>query len=284
MLGIITASASIAAAQDDNAPLKKDDVVKTVRFMKQTNSSDQEIAQVVSTTGVDFKPTAADEKELRKAGASDAVMAAVRGSYRGQVEPENNEKPATEEKDKPRQPVATPTPKPTPSPKQQTSTRPEPRPKKPDKDFKFRVGDEVLADTLISNDPRNATYRKAKIVGLDDANPIDKAYLVLIDGDYEPRRYLIRPYGSHWIKAFDQAAWDETLKKDFAFKVGDKVEVDTLMSSDPRNARYVPATIVELENQNPANKAYIVEIDGRPGRTRYIIRPYTKHWVRAPEP
>lgn len=272
----------MTVAQGDSGAVNKDGLKKTITFMKQAGSSDQEIADVVRRTGVDFKPTAADEKELREAGASDAVLAAVRGNYRGPTEPENNDKPVTEKKDEPQQPVATPTPGPTPSPEQKTSTRPEPRPRKPDKDFKFKVGDQVQADALMSSTPSNASYRKATIVGLDDANPADKAYLVLIDGDYEPKRYIIRPDTQHWIKAADKGDGQKQ-DKDFAFKVGDQVEVDTLKSSDPRSARYVPATIVELDNRNPADKAYIVQVDGQSGTARYIIRPYTKHWVRAPE-
>ena len=117
---------------------------------------------------------------------------------------------------------------------------------------------------------------------MDDANPADKAYLVQIDGEYEPRRYIIRPYTQHWIKAADKDA-SQKQDKDFPFKVGDQVEVDTLMSSDPRNARYRAATIVALDDANPADKAYMVQIEGDTQPRRYIIRPYTKHWVRAPE-
>jgi len=146
----------MAAAQDDSGAVNKDGLKKTITFMKKTGSSDREIAEVVRRTGVDFKPTAADEKELREAGASDAVMAAVRANYRGPAEPENNDKPVTDKKDERQQPVATPTPKPTPSPEQKTSTRTEPRPRKPDKDFKFKVGDEVQADALMSSTPSNA--------------------------------------------------------------------------------------------------------------------------------
>jgi hypothetical protein len=65
------------------------------------------------------------------------------------------------------------------------------------------------------------------------------------------------------------------------YKVGDRVEIDTLMSSDPRNATYKRGTIVEIDNKNPADKAYIVVLDSKPNyRMRYIIRDYTKHWIR----
>ena len=65
------------------------------------------------------------------------------------------------------------------------------------------------------------------------------------------------------------------------YKVGDRVEIDTLMSSDPRNATYKPGKIVEIDNANPADKAYIVVLDSKPSlKMRYIIRDYTKHWIR----
>src|SRR5713101_185469 len=74
----LLAGASVAVAQTDSGPLNKDGVLKTVTFMKQTGSSDQETAQIISRTGVDFQMTKGDEKELRQAGASDAVINAVR--------------------------------------------------------------------------------------------------------------------------------------------------------------------------------------------------------------
>lgn len=65
------------------------------------------------------------------------------------------------------------------------------------------------------------------------------------------------------------------------YKVGDRVEVDARMSSDPRNAKYVKATIVGIDDKNPADKAYLVQIDGQgTSAYRYIIRNYTKHWIR----
>jgi hypothetical protein len=65
------------------------------------------------------------------------------------------------------------------------------------------------------------------------------------------------------------------------YKVGDRVEIDTLMSSDPRSATYKPGKIVAIDDANPADKAYIVVLDSKPSlKMRYIIRDYTKHWIR----
>ena len=69
--------------------------------------------------------------------------------------------------------------------------------------------------------------------------------------------------------------------QDPKYKVGDRVEVDTRMSSDPRNATYKKGKIVEIDGANPADKAYIVVLDSNPNyKMRYIIRDYTKHWIR----
>jgi flagellar biosynthesis GTPase FlhF len=89
VFSVLTVSAIAGLAQTSDGALNKDGVKRTIAFMKQTNSSDQEIAGVISRTGVDFKPSAADERELRQAGASDAVINAVRGSYQGPAQPDN---------------------------------------------------------------------------------------------------------------------------------------------------------------------------------------------------
>jgi hypothetical protein len=85
VLAIVAATTSSGVAQTDNGPLNKDGVLKTITFMKQTGSSDHETAQIISRTGVDFQMTKGDENELRQAGASDAVINAVRGGYHGQL-------------------------------------------------------------------------------------------------------------------------------------------------------------------------------------------------------
>ncbi len=70
--------------------------------------------------------------------------------------------------------------------------------------------------------------------------------------------------------------------QDMNYKVGDRIEVDTIQSSDPKNAKYKKATIVEVDLKD---KCYIVDIDPLPNklpeRMRVMVRSYGPHWVRA---
>jgi hypothetical protein len=100
VFSVLAVSATVALAQTGDAALNKDGVKRTITFMKQTNSSDQEIAGVIARTGVDFQPSAADERELRQAGASDAVINAVRRSFQGPDQPDNQPQENTRPEDK----------------------------------------------------------------------------------------------------------------------------------------------------------------------------------------
>src|SRR5438309_2804108 len=71
--------AVVGQGQVVNDPLSKDRLVKLLRL---NDSSPQELVQIVTRKGVDFQPTADDEKQLRQAGASDDLIAAVRANYR----------------------------------------------------------------------------------------------------------------------------------------------------------------------------------------------------------
>jgi hypothetical protein len=89
---VVVAAASVAAkslpftatalvqGQAAGGALSKDRLIK---LLKLGDSSQQELAQAVARKGVDFQPTADDEKELRQAGASDELIAAVRANFRG---------------------------------------------------------------------------------------------------------------------------------------------------------------------------------------------------------
>jgi ribosomal protein L21E len=69
--------------------------------------------------------------------------------------------------------------------------------------------------------------------------------------------------------------------QDMKYKVGDRVEIDTMKSSDPRNAKYKTGTIVAIDDARPYDKAYIVTLDESPAQKfRYIVRDYTTHWIR----
>ena len=235
VFAILIAAGEATARAQDSAPLDKDGLLKTITFMKQTNSSDQEIAQVVSNTGVGFKPTKDDEKQLRQAGASDSVIAAVRGSYRGE---ETNDKPAatdnqpptaTEDKNeaKPRKVKPPKETKPAKTQKttdagMQTGTRDEtanqppqndeprerreqPKQQKQDKDIKFNVGDRVEVDTFMRGDyagsDQYARWRPGKIIGIENAQDRLGFYVVQVDEDGSEMRIRFRTRDVRWIRA-----------------------------------------------------------------------------------
>lgn len=66
--------------QPVGGPLSKDRLLK---LLKLNASSPQELVQIVARKGVDFQPSADDEKEFRQAGASDDLIAAVRANFKG---------------------------------------------------------------------------------------------------------------------------------------------------------------------------------------------------------
>lgn len=71
------------------------------------------------------------------------------------------------------------------------------------------------------------------------------------------------------------------IAQEMKYKVGDRVEIDTMKSSDPRNAKYKAGTIVAIDDARPYDKAYIITLDESPDQKfRYIVRDYTKHWIR----
>lgn len=73
-------TASAGYAQPQNPALSK---TRLMKLLLLGDSSPPELIQAVNQKGVDFKPTQQDENELRQAGASDDLIAAVRANYRG---------------------------------------------------------------------------------------------------------------------------------------------------------------------------------------------------------
>jgi hypothetical protein len=66
------------------------------------------------------------------------------------------------------------------------------------------------------------------------------------------------------------------------FKVGDRVEVDTIEATNPANARWKRGTITLVDTG--VSMAYTVEVDALPGQlpsTMHVpIRPYADGWLR----
>jgi hypothetical protein len=75
--------ASGMRAQPTQNPGNQLSKVRLMKLLLLNDSSQQELVQAVNQKGVDFTPTPQDEKELREAGASDDLIAAVRANYRG---------------------------------------------------------------------------------------------------------------------------------------------------------------------------------------------------------
>lgn len=73
----------------------------------------------------------------------------------------------------------------------------------------------------------------------------------------------------------------DAVQKQGLFKKGDRVEVDILMMSNPKNSTYKKATITEVDEPN---RSYVVTVDALPGKIpqqyRIGIRDYGTHWIR----
>jgi|SRR5215831_18374050 len=181
---------TFAAAQTDGGAMSKDGVIKTVRFMKQTNSSDAEIAEVISRAGVDFKPSAADEQELRQAGASDAVINAVRGSNQGPAQTDDAAKidnpPARNDK----------------APKTDAAKKQGDRPQnKNPNQVTFQVGDRVEVN-VTQMMPPNTKWYQATVVKVN-TNPLGDVLdydvkLDTTDGSEVIRDHI--PKRPNWIR------------------------------------------------------------------------------------
>jgi hypothetical protein len=85
--GAATASAQGAPASNANGgqadgggPLTKSGLLKMLLL---GDTSPQEMARIVARRGVNFQPTPADEREIHDAGATDALIVAVRSNFRG---------------------------------------------------------------------------------------------------------------------------------------------------------------------------------------------------------
>jgi hypothetical protein len=80
------------------------------------------------------------------------------------------------------------------------------------------------------------------------------------------------------LAVFSFAAKAQTPK----FKVGDRVEVDTNMSTTPAYASWKKGTVTQV--MTDTDKVYIVEIDPVPGKlpqtSRIPIRPYAEGWIK----
>ena len=219
VLAIVAAATSRGVAQD-KGPLNKDGVLKTVTFMKQTGSSDQETAQIISRTGVDFQMTKGDEKELRQAGASDAVINAVRGSYHGQPAKDNTPKENKPPKESAPPKKNTPS-KETDPPKQNEKQRA--KNDKPPKQPKQQPADAQTETPLEQPSERQRT----KIERPTKERTTTERQTTAIE---QPVERPAKPTAD---------------QKNLIFKEGDRVEVDTTQFMPP-NKKWYQATVIKV--------------------------------------
>lgn len=169
-------------------------------------------------------------------------------------------------------------------------------------EMKYKVGDHVEVDTIMSSTPANAKYREAIIVGIDDKNPADKAYLVQIPGyTTQTVRYMVKPYTQHWIRDVQGGGANATGPANgnpgngnpangaggggagLKYKVGDRVETDIIQALDPKNAQWRKGTVIKVDT-SVSSMAYIIQLDPAPGKlpmTQTVpIRPYAEGWLR----
>jgi hypothetical protein len=69
---------------------------------------------------------------------------------------------------------------------------------------------------------------------------------------------------------------------EMTYKVGDRIEIDTMMASNPASSVYKKGTITAVDVKD---NSYIVRVDPLPGRLPVIyrtpVRAYGAHWIRA---
>jgi len=167
-------------------------------------------------------------------------------------------------------------------------------------EIKYKVGDHIEVDTLMSSSPAGASYQKGTIVGIDDANPADKAYLVVLDSNPNYRmRYIIRNYTQHWIRdiqggdapakptggATGNTAANKTgpaNPQGAKYKESDRVEVDIVQANNPANAIWKKGTVIKVDTGTAM--AYTVRLDPLPAKlpeeVHIPIRPYAEGWLR----
>ena len=165
----------------------------------------------------------------------------------------------------------------------------------------FKVGDRVEADINMSSSPEYQNWREATIVEImmwqgmvsgiriktDDGRDITTSARHLRKLSEAEKKIVEKNQTNTPHKTRNNPSENEEgdEQEQAEFKVGDRVEVDSIMASDPKDSRWKKATVkaVDLENRR-----YVVMLDDfnemsvliRPGKV--WIRPL-KDGSRAPE-
>lgn len=152
----------------------------------------------------------------------------------------------------------------------------------------FKVGDRVEADVNMSSSPENAKWEKATIVEIMMwQGKISGIYVKTDSGaNYTLRAEHLRPIRGG---SGDNAGGGNPTKPDTknnspqngdgetpaVFKVGDRVEVDSIMANDPKDSTWVKATVKAVDLKNGR---YVVMRDDF-NEMSVLIRP-GKIWIR----
>lgn len=138
----------------------------------------------------------------------------------------------------------------------------------------FNPGDRVEVDIIMSGAPERAMYRPATVLKIEGG----EVFVRLDNG--EERSLPLRP-DKHWVKAATSQAGANRAQSPAATTqgaglvptVGQRVDVDIIMSGSPERAMYRSGTVTRV-----ANNEVFVKLDN--GEERSLpLRP-DKHWVR----
>jgi hypothetical protein len=160
----------------------------------------------------------------------------------------------------------------------------------------FKKGDRVLASPSGLKDEKY--WRRCTVTEVHNFVP-KRAYSVVCEPESaggSPSSFLVK---EDYVKAAPAQAAAANPNNDAAennqpagnqptmpnqqmqFKVGDRVEVDVIMSRNPQNSIYKKGTVTAV---NEADKSYVVAVDPLPGKLpqpyQIPVRDYGRHWIR----
>jgi hypothetical protein len=144
-------------------------------------------------------------------------------------------------------------------------------------DIQFKVGDHVEVDTLYSSTrPEDSKWWRAALVVqiVDPENPYGH-YIVRLDK--EGREMIFRFADPQWIRPASHSSLD---RPEIQYKVGDKVEVDTLYTSThPEESKWWRGgTVTGIVDPESPYGHYVVKLDMDGRETTY--RWADPQWIR----
>lgn len=155
----------------------------------------------------------------------------------------------------------------------------------------FKAGDRVEADINMSSSPEYQNWRKATVIEILTWQGMVSGIRIKTDDgvDFTIGERYLRRLGEAGKKSdgnnrtalppknMDKPpADDESGEQQLSeFKVGDRVEVDSIMASDPKDSRWKKATVKAVDLKN---RRYVVTLDDF-NEMSVLVRP-GKIWIR----